>query len=408
MANFRPLFSLKPSHYLCFLLPLLLCLFLLCIHNTELSPEVTTSFREQCLLHNYPIEEYSVLTEDNYILTLYRIPGKGPPVLFLHGLLNSANVFIINQCGASPGFILADAGYDVWFANFRGSHLSRKHLYYDQSTAEYWDWSFQELLMYDFPASVRHVKEATGYPKIAVIGYSLGGSVVLNAVAMFPEELGNHIDIGILLTTPGGVVSPQSYYMQLIRSGIIPVIFGVFGVQVFMDWSEDTFMPKLTVNFKEIVKFIAKDIMDLDINGGKAEDMAVYAVKTRGGTSMKSISYLGQYMRNRLRAPRMYDYGLEENLMRYGKTEPPAIYYSNITLKIAIFNAEFDRVVSKTDSLMLKEDINEKYLVHYRDDIPLDHAGLLFACNMTYFDEVLEVLETHFSNIYRETDNDST
>ena len=75
-------------------IPLLISgLFVAYVSNTELSPEATTNFHEQCQRYNYTTEEYEVITEDGYILSLFRIPGKGPPVLLLHGLFNSANTF---------------------------------------------------------------------------------------------------------------------------------------------------------------------------------------------------------------------------------------------------------------------------------------------------------------------------
>lgn len=51
----------------------------------------------------YPVEEHEVITDDGYILTLFRIPfGKKspltekhrPPVLLSHALLESSNSFI--------------------------------------------------------------------------------------------------------------------------------------------------------------------------------------------------------------------------------------------------------------------------------------------------------------------------
>lgn len=39
-------------------------------------------------------------------------------------------------------FLLADAGYDVWLANTRGSTYSRKHEKYQDTDYRFWDFTY--------------------------------------------------------------------------------------------------------------------------------------------------------------------------------------------------------------------------------------------------------------------------
>ena len=78
---------------------------------------------------------------------------NGAPVVFMqHGLISSAEAFIMNAEN-SPAFILASAGYDIWLGNNRGTRYSRKnkHLNPDTQAKEFFDYSFFELGQYDAP-----------------------------------------------------------------------------------------------------------------------------------------------------------------------------------------------------------------------------------------------------------------
>jgi hypothetical protein len=48
----------------------------------------------------------------------------------------------------SLGFVLADAGYDVWLPNSRGNLYSMAHKKYNPSEKEFWDWRFKKILLY--------------------------------------------------------------------------------------------------------------------------------------------------------------------------------------------------------------------------------------------------------------------
>lgn len=104
-------------------------------------------FREIVHENGYALEHYSVITDDDYVNTLYRIPGKftkekptepKPAVLFMHSQDWDMTQWVSNDAERSNAFILSEQGYDVWMGNNRGSSFSKGHLKYTRKDFEYW------------------------------------------------------------------------------------------------------------------------------------------------------------------------------------------------------------------------------------------------------------------------------
>ncbi|KAF2889694.1 hypothetical protein ILUMI_16479 [Ignelater luminosus] len=90
--------------------------------------EISNTSRGLIEKNGYPFENHTVQTEDGYILEIHRIPhgrnssrNTGPPVLFVPGYFCSSADWVNMGPENSLGFILADKGYDVWLANYRGT-----------------------------------------------------------------------------------------------------------------------------------------------------------------------------------------------------------------------------------------------------------------------------------------------
>jgi len=97
---------------------LVLLLALVTLVCGSVDPDVKRNFTEIIEAKGYPCETHHVVTEDGYILTVFRIPyGKDgpqqrprPPVFLQHGLLDSSFTWIVNEPYESLSYILADAG----------------------------------------------------------------------------------------------------------------------------------------------------------------------------------------------------------------------------------------------------------------------------------------------------------
>ena len=75
----------------------------------------------------------------------------------MHGLLSSSDVFIINDENKALAFVLANRGYDVWLGNNRGNKHARHHIKYSPDDIAFWDFTFEEMAIYDLPAAFNYI-----------------------------------------------------------------------------------------------------------------------------------------------------------------------------------------------------------------------------------------------------------
>ena len=75
----------------------------------------------------------------------------------MHGFLSSSDSFIINDENKALAFVLANRGYDVWLGNNRGNKHGKKHVLYTSKDIEFWNFSFEEMALYDLPAAFSYV-----------------------------------------------------------------------------------------------------------------------------------------------------------------------------------------------------------------------------------------------------------
>ncbi|KAG5861546.1 hypothetical protein JTB14_028397 [Gonioctena quinquepunctata] len=163
--------------------------FLLIIPKNVLTvEEVFKEFNitEHILQRGYPVEKHEIQTEDGYLLTLYRIPhgryqeNKQPnnkAVLINHGLLGSAEAYLMLGPNKALGYFLPDSGYDVWLINARGSWHSRKHITMNpDEDKEFWQFTWHDIGVYDIPATIDYILNSTNSSALHYIGHSQGAT----------------------------------------------------------------------------------------------------------------------------------------------------------------------------------------------------------------------------------------
>ena len=132
-----------------------------------LDPEITLDFLKRVRKYGYQAREFTVVTEDNYVLKVHNIkksstPRDAPVVFLQHGIF-SCSEFWFKHLEQSPAFILVNQGYNVFIGNSRGNKYSRQHKFMDPVAAkkQFSDFSFYELGKYDATAQIDFVLKHT-------------------------------------------------------------------------------------------------------------------------------------------------------------------------------------------------------------------------------------------------------
>ncbi|XP_023224008.1 uncharacterized protein LOC111625178 [Centruroides sculpturatus] len=374
----------------------------------KVDPDFYRNVSQLITSKGYPVEEYWVQTEDGYILGVQRIPRgrsdpepspKTRPVVFLqHGLLSSSADWVMNFPHESLGFILADAGYDVWLGNQRGNTYSRKHVKYSPRDKEFWQFSFDEFAEYDLPAMMEFALNVTNQSQLYYVGHSEGTTVAFALLSERPDY--DKIKVVVALgpvATVGYITSPIRYLAPF--APILDPLFRLFG---FYEFLPNDLIMKLLARFIcgnrelqflcENVAFLISGFDPSELNKTRLE---VYATNFPAGTSTQNVVHFAQMVNSK--NFQMYDYGKTENMKKYNKTTPPEYNVENIRTPVALFYALNDFLADPVDVALLRMKL--KNLVEcYRVSLPT-WAHIDFVIGMDapgyVYQEVMRIMRKH-------------
>ncbi|KAF8414164.1 hypothetical protein HHK36_002163 [Tetracentron sinense] len=377
----------------------------------------------------YACQEHKVTTQDGYILSMQRIPvgrsgetpGDRPPVLLQHGLLMVSSdtctaatsdgiTWLLNSPDQSLAFILADNGFDVWLANTRGTKYSRGHTSLSPDDSAYWDWSWDQLVTYDLPATFQYVHDQTGQ-KLHYVGHSLVNPFV--AFILFGNSF-EHVtgDIKTVILFQGTLIAlaafSQEQLLNMLRSAALlsPIAYlshmpspiartaaENFIAEGYYWLGIDEFDPKgeaVAKLLKTICKKPGINCYDLLTSfTGKncclnSSSIDVFLDHEPQSTATKNMVHLAQMIRGG--TIQMYDYGDEDkNMEHYGQATPPVYNMTSIPDDLPLFLSYGGQdALSDVDDVQvlldnLKDHDGDKLVIQYREDYA--HADFVMAVN---------------------------
>nr|XP_044610749.1 lipase member J isoform X3 [Equus asinus] len=327
-------------------------------YRRSVNPEANMNISQIISYWGYPDEEYDIVTEDGYILGLYRIPyGKTNNdnnsaqrlVVYLqHGLLTSAISWISNLPSNSLGFILADAGYDVWMGNSRGTTWSRKHLYLKTDSKEFWAFSFDEMAKYDLPASIDFIVKQTGQEEIFYVGHSQGTTIGFITFSTMPK-IAERIKIFFALA--------PVFSIKYSKSALIKMAYKLKSVIKAFSGNKD-FLANTSFN-----RFVGLELCSLKIFDNICNDILFMMT----GYDLKNLNM----------------------------TTSPLYNVTKMNVSTAIWNGESDLLADPEDVKILLSKITNR--IYHKSISYYNHIDFLFGLDVYHqvYHEIIDIIQGH-------------
>ncbi|XP_069681272.1 lipase 3-like [Periplaneta americana] len=367
------------------------------------------NFRQPELLskYGYPVEEHEVETEDGYLLTLHRIPSKDPdtnstkgPVLVQHGLLCSSIDYVILGPGKALAYLLSDAGYDVWLGNARGNVYSRKHVEFETTDKEFWQFSWNEIGIYDLPAMIDYILNVTSESSLYYVGHSQGTTSFYVMGSEMPEY-NEKIRLMVSLSPVAFMSHMKSPAMRLISpiGELSKDLLNMIGGMEFKPRSELTVMfGQIVCNHEAITRAICSNFLFLlcGFNSDQLNETALPVILSHipAGASTKQCLHYGQLIMSGKFAK--FDFG-QDNEFEYDQDTPPDYDLSQVTAATVLMFSDNDWLSDVQDVDILHSKLSNVVLKYRIPDDMFNHLDYLYAkdVNTLVYEKVLELLSEY-------------
>lgn len=373
-------------------------------------PDVGKSMEELVYGRGYPVERHYVTTADGYILGVFRIPyspraaedtiqAQKPVVLLQHGLFDSSTTYVCNAPSQSLAFILADAGWDVWMGNNRGTYYSRNHTTMNDTDPQFWDFTWADMAAHDFPAMIDYILAETQLPSLAYVGHSQGNLQAWAALSLYPA-LAARLSIVVALGPVAYVKFQRVKVLQrLSRFPIWNTIVNSY-LPSSMDPCVDSIHEvALNVCDEPSLQPMCTHIVS-DLFGGTTKHLnlsrlAVYLSLAPSSTSAKNVAHFAQMIGHGNFG--MFDYGKKGNLLHYHQYTPPHFNLSASTVPTALFSGGADKLSDTRDVNRMRREFRPGIVVKDVVYLGYSHVDLIWAHDAfrLLYPDVLLALKNH-------------
>ncbi|KAH8334932.1 hypothetical protein KR074_006716 [Drosophila pseudoananassae] len=347
--------------------------------HVSLKGKLTTA--DRIASHGYPSEHHYIPTKDGYILGAFRIPyshklqnqNQKRPIAFLqHGLASCSDAWILQGPDDSLPYLLADAGYDVWMGNARGTAYSRNHSTLSTENPRFWQFSWHEIAIYDVTAIIDYAlrtENGKDQDSLHYVGHSQGTTVYFALMSTHPEynykikTAHMFAPVAIMKNMANPLVRALGPYLG--HQGVYATLFGA---QEFLPHND--FVMSLFFNICQpdfLLRPVCENTVETLYSAGRVNMTAMpdgMATHPAGCSTDQMLHYLQEQQSGYFR---QFDYGSKKNLQIYGAEEPPEYPVELINSEVHMWYSDNDAMAAVEDVEKFADRLPNKVMHHMLD-----------------------------------------
>merc|ERR1712216_331511 len=207
--------------------------------------------------------------------------------------------YVNGDADRSLGYVLADAGYDVWLGNARGTRFGRAHSTLKEESPEFWAWSWDEIAKFDIPATVDFILKETSASSLNYIGHSQGATSALAAFGGNPE-LASKIKLFTALAPAISLDASQSVLVKAFQEFTTESMWveELASHDVFPHSKASTFIAAACNMLPDACKKVITTIAGGSVENLDEEQLATHVAHTPAGTSARNLAHWIQSLQN--------------------------------------------------------------------------------------------------------------
>ncbi|EAT35425.1 AAEL012407-PA, partial [Aedes aegypti] len=364
---------------------------------------------------DYPAEIHVVTTKDGYILKLHRIPdpallkdtdyseeqplnepgGCQGVVLLMHGLFSTAADFVVTGPESGLAFVLADAGFDVWMGNARGTRFSRKNLNHTPKEAAFWDFSWHEIGIGDLSAIIDYMLRQTNQQSLFYVGHNQGITALLVLLSEKPRY-NRKISIAAGMAPVAYLGSGNNEIVKNLAK-FNDQLWVQFGSVFFLTPTENVlqFLGNIICSGEAPTQTVCSDLLAEMF--GYSSDQAKLLLpgmldNALSGISTKQLVHYGQLIQSR--KLQQFDYkNFLTNMQRYKQVKAPEYNLSKVTVPFLLFSGSREFFTSSADFQKLVKNLPN---VESQSELPgWGHMDFIYNAQvyLKVYSRIIEVMQ---------------